>query len=459
MEPPRLRLVPTADVATLGRACYLFDRAALQDNVVSVPTQRISQRLFDVVRRIRAAWPAHEAHPLEAFEALFDRDGDRHLLRQLVQAGYLEPVEASATTPGGGWPAVSDVSHFRDRVLKHFFKPTTFFNLPTQIEDDECDIALIGVPVSSTLVSSGTVDAPRRLRRDTQRAGFWFDFHARGVYTETGCNGTPPRLLCAGSRLKDYGDVGGDARIVGELFERLATLLDTRLLPAGVRPLFIGGDHAITFPIVDALLRHHPDLVLIHLDAHNDLFYTDRVEFNHAGPIHALLAHSGLRQVLSFGLRTIADPRVDNFQRMLASGLVDERVRLYSLPVFQRWLARPDEFRAHLHATIPAGVPVYLTLDLDVLSADAIAGQLSTPAGTGLDWHQLLETVALVCDELDVIAADVVEFNPDHKNRPVQDEREMTVLLLELIDGLSRARLRATADGVDTPPVDAIRIP
>ena len=145
-------------------------------------------------------------------------------------------------------------------------------------------------------------------------------------------------------------------------------------------------------------------------------------------------------------LRTTGDPLVDTFQRLLASGIVEERVRLYSLPVFQRWLARPEEFRTHLRTVIPAGAPVYLTIDLDVLSSDAIAGQLSTPAGPGLDWHQLLETTVLVCDEFDVVGADVVEFNPDHKNRAVHDEREMTVLLLELIDGLARARRRAIGE-------------
>jgi len=442
MTSPRLRLVPTADVATLGPRCYLFDRAALHDNVVSIPTQRISRRLHDVVHRLKTEWPSHEPRPLEDFLALFETEAERSLVMQLVRAGYLERVEA----PGSGTEAASAddaVAHFRERVLKHFFKPASFFNLPAQIEDDECEVAIVGVPVSSTLISSGTVDAPARLRRDSQRAGFWFDFHARGVYTETGCDGTTPRLLCAGTRLKDCGDIGRDTRTVGELFTALSSLLDDRLLPAGARPLFVGGDHAITFPIVDSLLRHYPDLVLVHLDAHNDLFYTERVEYNHAGPIHALIAHSGLQQVLSFGLRTTGDPRVHPYQRLLAAGVVEERVRLYSLPALERWLSRPMEFRAHLRECIPAGAPVYLTIDLDVLSADAIAGQLSTPAGPGLAWHQLLETTVLVCDEFDVVAADVVEFNPDHKNRAVHDERELTVLLLELIDGLARARRRA----------------
>ena len=86
----RLRLLPSADVARLGKRCYLFDRAALTENVVYVPTQRVSQRMFDVVRRVRTTWPTHEAQPVAAFQALFDNPADLSSLAQLVQAGYLE---------------------------------------------------------------------------------------------------------------------------------------------------------------------------------------------------------------------------------------------------------------------------------------------------------------------------------------------------------------------------------
>ncbi|MEQ8661025.1 MAG: arginase family protein [Gammaproteobacteria bacterium] len=445
----RLRLLPGADVAALGAHCYLFDRAALHENVVSVPTQRVSQRMLELVRRIRTAWPDHAPQPYAAFAALCTSTAEQRLLGQLAQAGYLEslPVPAPATAgraAGDAGHADDTLTHFRERVLKHFFKRAAFFHLPEQIDDDDCDVALVGVPVSSTALSSGTVDAPGRLRRDSQRAGFWFDFHADGVYTETGCDDTPPRVICAGTRVKDFGDIGGSARTVGALFAELAGFIDTRLVPHGVRPLFVGGDHAVTFPLVDACLRHHPDLVLVHLDAHNDLFYTERVEFNHAGPVHALLAHSGLGKVLSFGLRTIGDARVAPYKRMQASGTLHERVHLHALDATQRRLADSDAFRAHLHKHIGTR-PVYLTIDLDVLSADAIAGQLSTPAGPGLAWHELLALVRLVCGAFDVVACDVVEFNPDHKDRASVDERAPVVLLLELIDGLAQAARRGAA--------------
>jgi hypothetical protein len=83
----------------------------------------------------------------------------------------------------------------------------------------------------------------------------------------------------------------------------------------------------------------------VHLDAHNDLFYTACVEFNPAGPILALRAHSGSQRVLSCGLRTAGDPRVAPFNQLQQSGLLETRARPPSLNALRRRRARPDEFR------------------------------------------------------------------------------------------------------------------
>lgn len=445
---PHLRLLPSADVAELDGVYYLFDRAALDNPVVSVPTQRVSRRLFDVVRRLKTAVPFLEGRSYADLEALLDGPAARRALASLVTAGYLEPASGAppaATAPAA--PADSELEHFRQQGLKHYFRPASFFHLPAQIADEDCDVALVGVPFASTAISRGTVEAPARLRADSQRAGFWFDFHAEGVYTELACDDSEPRLLGAGIRLKDCGDIGADVRTVGDLFGTVSDLIEQRFLPHGVRPLFIGGDHAITFPIVDCYLRHYPELTVLHLDAHNDLFYTERVEYNHAGPIHALLAHSALTRVLSMGLRTFGDARVGAFKRRRSAGDLDGRVSLYALGALRRWLARPEAFRAHLDTLLDGAQPCYLTIDLDVLSPECVAGQLSTPAGDGLAWHELLELVRLLGESCNLLAADVVEFNPLHKNRATEDERELVVLLLELIDALGRQRRTVQVQG------------
>ena len=107
----KLRLLSSADVAILGERHYLFDRAAAVANVVSVPTQRISKRLFDVVRRIRSQFSGNEGQSLGDIEALFAEPHDRKLVAQLLAAGYLEDVVTPDPVDAGLGAAVSAQSN------------------------------------------------------------------------------------------------------------------------------------------------------------------------------------------------------------------------------------------------------------------------------------------------------------------------------------------------------------
>jgi agmatinase len=192
----------------------------------------------------------------------------------------------------------------------------------------------------------------------------------------------------------------------------------------------------VTFPVVDGLLRHHPDLCLVHLDAHSDLYFCNRPVYNHGAAVSSLLEYSDLARVRSFGARTFFDRRVENLGRLEGAHLA-ERVRLYSLAALKRMLAEPGAFEEALAEIGEA--PCYLTIDLDVLSPGALAGQVSTPAGAGLEWWELFETLLVLLHGLRVVGCDVVEFNPTRRNAP-SDDANLAVLLLLLIDGLARHR-------------------
>jgi len=132
---------------------------------------------------------------------------------------------------------------------------------------------------------------------------------------------------------------------------------------------------------------------------------------------------------------------------------------------------------------IPAGAPGYLTIDLDVLSPEAIGGAVSTPVANGLTWDELFEIVeyamarldvlspeaiggavstpvanGLTWDELfeiveyamarlDVVACDLVEFHPDAAI-PGQWTSQLSTLILLLIEGLAAGAHRR--DGLAT---------
>lgn len=451
-----LRLLPSLRPARLGRCSYLYDDNTRQMPVVFVPTQRVKTPIHDVVVRLRQANPENEAWPLDRIMGLFEDEQQRKAVELLVRRGYLEPrPDTEKGAPAGDAPEPFDipamVREFTEREVKHFFNPPRLFNLPRDIEDDDVHVGFVGVPFASNPVSVGTSVGPGMLRAISQRVASWFDICARGVYSEVGLDGGLPELLCQGLVLQDYGDFGAGIKTIGDLFADMRGFVDqavTRRIPV----VYAGGDHAITFPIVDAYLKHYPDLALVHLDAHNDLLYSERITFNHSAPISNLLLGSALKDVYSLGLRTETDSRVASLKRFAADPELAGRVHGSSIGSLKRILADAHRLDALL-AEIGPDRPCYLTIDLDVLSASAIAGQLSTPAGSGLEWWELFELARAFTRRLNTVACDVVEFNVAERSGPDDARTKPAFLLLQLFHGLALGRARRAA--VSVPEANA----
>ncbi len=461
--PKRYRLLPSLRAGQLADSCYLYDEAARTAPIVYVPTQKVPRRAHDVVRKLRQANPANEPWTLEAIRAVFDDPQDVSAIDVLLRRGYLEEhspasakarleAELAATTPEGSPASLQEtyapmIREFQATESKHFFDRPRLFGVPADIEDRAAEVSFVGVPCSTVGESMGTLGTPGYLRAMSQRCGLWFDIYKDGVFTELGMDDTLPAVLCKEVMLKDHGDLGSEARTVADMFSEIRGFVRETILPNGIRPIFVGGDHAITFPIVDAFLADHPDLCLLHFDAHSDLFYCDQIVFHHAAPVSNLVVYSGLSQVYSFGLRNEFKSSMEGFSRLVGDERVRDRLHLYSIAALKRLLQDPARLEG-LFDRIGGETPCYLSIDLDVLSADGIAGQLSTPCGAGLEWWELFEALTRVFLRLNVVACDVVEFNLARRTRSDDPER-LPFLLMLLIDGLARARGR---EGKGTSP-------
>lgn len=436
----RYRLLPALAAGRLGGTHYLYDGQARGAPLVFVPTQKVTERVYRVVSRLKAAVPAGEAWELARLEGLFDDESERGVVRLLVERGYLEEVKGTEGAPRNGegslTPAVTAAAReaFAATDAKHFFNVPRLFGLPAQGEDD-AQVAFAGVPFASLPISAGAAEAPAHLRRMSQRWATWFEVFERGVYTEVGMAGGLPRLLGQGVVLRDFGDVGAAARTVGELFAGAQQAVDelvSRRLPA----VFAGGDHAVTVPLVNAYVRHYPELCVIQLDAHNDLLFLDGAAFNHAATASNLLLLADVRRLFAFGLRTDFDVRTETLARLASSPEYASRLHLHSLAATKRLLADPATLDEVLAAA--GDRPCYLTIDLDVLTPAAIHGQVSTPAGAGLEWWELLQLVDALLARLRLLACDVVEFNPSRGVASDDGAPKILALLMILIDGLAR---------------------
>ena len=162
------------------------------------------------------------------------------------------------------------------------------------------------------------------------------------------------------------------------------------LASSGARVMALGGDHAITYPVLRAQAAAYPGLTIVHFDAHPDLydeFEGDRL--SHASPFARIMEEKLAARLVQVGIRTLNAPQRAQIARF--------GVELVEMKDF-----RPD-------LVIRATGPVYVSVDLDGLDP-AYAPGVSHPEPGGLSTRDVLGVLQRLEGQL--IGADVVELNP-----------------------------------------------
>jgi agmatinase len=233
---------------------------------------------------------------------------------------------------------------------------------------------LLGIPFDAySSYLRGASAAPPRIREALR-------CDASNSWTELGTD-----LGKAGA----YGDAG-DLEFGNE--DAFATIENAvrALLAEGRRPVSLGGDHSVTYPIVTAVAARHPGLTIFHFDAHPDLY--DAFEGNrlsHACPFARIMEHGLAKRLVQVGIRTM-----NRHQREQAERFGVEVVEMRSLPAY-------DRFKA-------VG-PVYITFDMDVLDP-AFAPGISHREPGGMSVREAIAHLQAI--QGSIVGADVVEYNP-----------------------------------------------
>jgi agmatinase len=207
-------------------------------------------------------------------------------------------------------------------------------------------------------------------------------------------------------RFYDAGDIPLPFGNPGRSLEQIADFVQ-KLLADDKFPLGLGGEHLVTWPVIQEMYKKHPNLAIVHIDAHADLREQYEGEpLSHSTPIRKACQLMGPENVYSFGIRSGTR---EEFQYAADSGM-----HMHKFDV-----AEP------LKRVLPslAGRPVYVTIDIDVLDPSAAPGTGTAEAG-GITSKELLEAIHLIArSELDVVGADVVEV------APVYDPTEQTQIV------------------------------
>ena len=167
------------------------------------------------------------------------------------------------------------------------------------------------------------------------------------------------------------------------------------ILASGKTPCLLGGEHLVTLGAVRAAAKRHPDLRIVHFDAHADL-RTDYLgnPLSHASVMRRCHDLLGDGRIYQFGVR---------------SGTRDERQFMRDGHVTTE-LFSDTTLDAVLDAIGP-DAPVYLTVDMDVLDPSEFPGTGTQEAG-GFRYPQLVADVRKILAQLNVVGLDNVELNP-----------------------------------------------
>lgn len=243
-------------------------------------------------------------------------------------------------------------------------------------------ITLLGLPWDgSSSFQRGAAEAPPRIRAALHSA-------SSNSFNERGHD------VLAAEVMTDGGDLTlpGDPAEARERIERAVRDIVT----SSSKPLLLGGDHSVTYPILRALRDHGP-LTVLHFDAHGDLydeFEGDR--YSHACPFARVMEEKLAVRLIQVGIRTLTP-----HQRSQSKKFATE---VYGA----------DRWRDAIPAVSGLQGPVYVSLDIDVLEP-MIAPGLSHPEPGGLTVREVLDVLSALRSP--VIGADVVEYNPRHDLR------------------------------------------
>ncbi len=243
---------------------------------------------------------------------------------------------------------------------------TTSFGNPT----------LLGLPYdASSSFLHGAATAPPLIRQALHSP-------AGNLWTELGVD------LATDGLLGDAGDVPlgtSSAEVRAKIEDAVRTVLES-----GARPIVLGGDHSITYPVIRAERWSHPHLSVLHFDAHPDLypeFAGDR--YSHACPMARVMEERLADQLVQVGIRTMTA-----VQRAQAERFGVEVIDMRAWVAGQRPVPRQ---------------PVYVSIDVDGFDP-AFAPGVSHREPGGLTVRDVLSVLQGL--PVPIVGADIVEFNP-----------------------------------------------
>jgi agmatinase len=238
-------------------------------------------------------------------------------------------------------------------------------------------LKLIGIPYdTNSSYLKGSALAPKHIRlMDEEGSANNFCEHGKKIIE--------------GENYKDCGDIEFTQIDAAFAYKKIKETIKSELND-GSKLISFGGDHSISYPVIEAFCETYSNLNVLHLDAHADLY--DNFEnnpYSHASPFARLMEKGILNSLTQVGIRTFNTHQKEQANRF--------GVKAIEMKDFNM------DFINSLEA------PLYISLDIDVLDP-AFAPGISHHEPGGMNTRQLITIIQHI--QVPIVGADIVELNP-----------------------------------------------
>ena len=303
--------------------------------------------------------------------------------------------------------------------MKDLSQISTFFNLPSGALGNGCtpSVAIVGVTSSCASAFDGAQNAAYFIR-NMSKAFSW-----QAEETAILDIGKPGITM---QSMIDFGDVSGSNQV--EIIDGVKAAVE--LLSPDTVPIFVGGDHSVSFGTVAALSdRSATPIVVVSFDHHFDVqFWETELD---------LLFNTNVMSHIStiVGPGRIVHLGVDPLQSVPKDRRSDFLSDLKKMGT-QIALGSPDLAcdDAILDAIDPAA-DVYISFDVDVLHRNEIAST-GYPSDYGMSLERALAIIEVLFSRNKIVGCDLVEFvadRADRSERTLADAGRATRVLLSLL--------------------------
>lgn len=268
----------------------------------------------------------------------------------------------------------------------------SMMRLPVQESAEGLDACFVGIPLDSgTSNRSGTRFGPRQIRAES--------CFLRPYNNATGAAPFESMMVA------DIGDIPINtyslAATVEIIHKNIAAIVNH-----GCKPLVLGGDHTISYPILRGIKDKHGPVGLVHVDAHSDtsdVMFGEKV--THGTPFRRAVEEGLLdgKRVVQIGLRGTGYTGKDY------KWAADQGFRL--VLAHECWHKSLEPLMAEVRQQMGSG-PVYISFDIDGLDP-AFAPGTGTPEIGGLTSIQGIE-ILRGCRGMNVVGGDLVEVSPPY---------------------------------------------